>query len=297
MVRAPRALIVALLAASALVGCGGDPPPAAPSAADPARLIAEHVAALKPDGRYRPPRPDEREVAGDAVGLLLAGRADKGAEQLARLGMPSAHGTDPATGRAFTVYASDPRTDRAWGLLLVDTSAPARWVVEVPHPAYDLRTEDIGLDLFRAVPGTVLLVAGAHRQAGGGAADVAHHEDTVFHALAGEYARHGLAQLQLHGFADKNLRGTEAVISTGQVSPGPGPLRVADQLGAAGFAVCRAWQERCGQLEGMSNVQSATAVEHGAVFVHLETSWSTRSDPARRSALARALVAADLPSP
>ncbi|MGY0231472.1 hypothetical protein [Longispora urticae] len=285
--------LVLVLVATVLTGCGAEPAPAP----DPARLLADHVAGLSPDGRYRPPRAEERRAAGTAVDLLLDGGTGRGTDQLASLGMPATRGTDPVTGRPFTVYASDARTERSWGLVLVDGSAPVRWVVEVPHPGYDLHTEDLGLDLFRAVPGTVLLVAGAHRKAGGGAADVAHHEDTVFHALADAYARHGLAQLQLHGYADKNLPGTDAVVSTGQAAPGPGPLRVADQLDGAGLAVCRAWRERCGQLEGMSNVQSAGAAGYGAVFVHLETSWSVRSDPARRSTLARALVAAGLPAP
>ncbi|MEV6521503.1 hypothetical protein AB0M43_06185 [Longispora sp. NPDC051575] len=287
--------LVLLLVATLLSGCGGESAPA--PAPDPARLLAAHVAGLAPDGRYRPPRAEESRAAGAAVELLLAGGTERGADQLASLGMPATRGTDPVTGRPFTVYASDARTERSWGLVLVDGSAPARWVVEVPHPAYDLRTEDLGLDLFRAVPGTVLLVAGAHRKAGGGAADVAHHEDSVFHALADAYARHGLAQLQLHGFADRNLPGTDAVVSTGQAVPGPGPLRVADQLDGAGLAVCRAWREQCGRLEGTSNVQGAAAAGYGAVFVHLEASWSVRSDPARRSTLARALVAAGLAAP
>ncbi|MEV6898927.1 hypothetical protein [Amycolatopsis sp. NPDC051372] len=50
-------------------------------------------------------------------------------------------------------------------MYVIDRSAPPSLVVEVPHPGFDLRTELFGVDLFRQVPGAVLLVAGAHRKA------------------------------------------------------------------------------------------------------------------------------------
>ncbi|WP_051735977.1 hypothetical protein [Amycolatopsis rifamycinica] len=85
----------------------------------------------------------------------------------------------------------------------------------MPHPAFDLRTELFGIDLFRRVPGAVLLVAGAHRKADDSKADVAHEEDSVFHVVATALAGRGLPQVQLHGFHDQNLPSTDIVLSSG----------------------------------------------------------------------------------
>ncbi|MEV8610958.1 hypothetical protein AB0383_24090 [Amycolatopsis sp. NPDC051373] len=83
---------------------------------------------------------------------------------------------------------------------MIDRSAPPSLVVEVPHPGFDLRTELFGVDLFRQVPGAVLLVAGAHRKADDSHADVAHEEDSVFHVVAAALAARGLPTICRRSF-------------------------------------------------------------------------------------------------
>jgi hypothetical protein len=195
------------------------------------------------------------------------------------------------TGRPYGLL-TDPGDERAWGWYLVDRSAPVRLAVEVPHPNSDLRTEELGLALYRAVPGSTLLVAGTHRRVEDDAGDVAHRTDSMFHAVAAEYADQGLPQVQLHGFHDDNLPDTDVVLSPGAGDDGDLVRRIADRLGDADFRVCRSWREDCGRLEGKTNEQGRDAAERGTPFVHVEISRSVRDDPAAWSRLVRALAGA-----
>jgi hypothetical protein len=170
-----------------------------------------------------------------------------------------------------------------------------RLAIEVPHPRTDIATEWVGLDLFRRVAGSVVLFAGAHRRAGRGAADVAHNAGSFFHALSLTLAQRGIAQVQLHGFADWNLPDAQAGVSTGSDRPTPLAERIAAQLGMREITTCRAWEQACGRLEGTTNVQGHAAKESGSVFVHVELSNSVRADAGRRAAVVEALAAAVAP--
>lgn len=264
---------------------------------DPATLIAAFVADLRPDDPYRDPTEEDRQLAANAVGRLV-NDVVHGASlpEMTSLGFSSIASTDPVTGRAFALFRSETDTDRSWGAVLVDRSAPTRLVIEVPHPNFDLRTELLGVEMFRKIPGSIVLVAGAHRRASDGNADVAHNESSLFHAMAVELARRGLPQIQLHGFADKNLRDADVVVSTGSATRLRAARSIADQLAEAGLIVCRAWLRRCGQLEGTSNVQGRAAEKLGATFVHLEISWSVRRGRTGRSTLVDAVAAAGIAS-
>jgi hypothetical protein len=272
-------------------------PPVRPS--DPASAVDRFAASLEPSGPYRDPSRDEREQAAEAVGLLLDDPAnlDRATAVLGGLGFTARRGDDPATRRPYMMFSSQPGDERAWGIILVDLSAPVRLAVEVPHPNSDLRTEVIGTRLFHRVPGSVLLVAGAHRRAAGDEADVAHNGDSLFNVAATQFAERQLNQVQLHGFAEESLPGADVVVSPGAASAS-GPLRrAAEQLTRAGFQTCRAWLRRCGRLEGTTNAQADRAAGTGSVFVHVEISWTVRADDARDDALVDALAKADLTAP
>ena len=205
------------------------------------------------------------------------------------LGFAAHHGTDPVTGRPFSLYVTPDRDERGWGAVLVDRSTRPRLVVGVPHPVFDIHTEKLGIAIHRQVPGSVLLVAGAHRDAAGGRADVAHNARSVFHVLATEFARRKLPQVQVHGFADETFPEAEVIVSTG-AAPTSGAARdVASALRRAGLVTCRAWTRPCGQLEGRTNEQGRAAHDLDAPFIHVELNWSLRRDPARRELLAAAI--------
>ncbi|MCG5459097.1 hypothetical protein PSH03_004862 [Micromonospora sp. PSH03] len=259
---------------------------------DPELLIDELTAGLSRDNPYRDPDAGERAAAQRAARSLVT-EPDAGAD-LDRvfddLGFRAHHGADPVTGRPFSLYLADGSDDRSWGAVLVDRSTTPRTVIEVPHPGFDINTEKLGLVLYRKAPASVLLVAGAHRQAADGDADVAHNDRSLFHALATEFADNGLDQIQLHGFADRNLPTSDAVVSTGSAPVTPVARRIADGLSGAGLNTCRAWVKKCGQLEGKTNEQGRAAAALDAVFIHLELSWSVRRDTEARSRVARVLA-------
>ncbi|SBT47670.1 hypothetical protein GA0070621_2962 [Micromonospora narathiwatensis] len=269
----------------------------ASASVDPAGIVTDFVRQLKPTAPYRDPTATERRAVRDAVDLLLDG--PDGLEDATRLldtvGYTARVTDDPETGRRYAMFATEPGGDGSWGMLLVDLSGELKLAIEVPHPNSDLQTEDVGLRLFRAVPGSMLVVAGAHRRAGGDRADAAHNAVGMFQVVTGRFARRGLNQIQLHGFAEQSLPDEDAVVSNGQRSSNAPLRRMADALEDAGFVTCRAWAVRCGQLEGTTNTQADEARRNRSVFIHLEITWAIRRDADRRAELVAALSSADLP--
>ncbi|GHG11944.1 MULTISPECIES: hypothetical protein [Amycolatopsis] len=237
-------------------------------------LLRSFTAAQSTRQPYRHPTAAELETAATGFAALLDGRP----HHLADLGFSV---TDD-------VVVQEPGTERAWGLYAIDRSAPPSLVVEVPHASSDLRTDLIGLALFRQVPGAVLAVAGAHRRR----EDPAHDTRTVFHELTTLLARRGLPQVQLHGFNDRTMPAADVVVSAGAAEAGDAARRAADRLEAAGFRVRRAWAEPCRGLAGTTNVQSRAAA---GTFLHVELSRTTRET--RRDDVVRALADADLRKP
>jgi hypothetical protein len=285
-----RELLVGIAAAFGGVTAAPDPgPPAAPEL-DAA--VLRLTGAIDPGQAHRAPTAGERAAVPAAIDGLLAGEAGPDtAAAFDRLGMDVAAGGDAASGRPFLLAVSRPGVAESWGAVVVDRGAPASVLVEVPHPVADRRTEHVGLALFRAVPGAVLLVSGAHRRAAGGRADVAHRTDSFFHAVATHLGARGLPELQLHGFARTSLPGADAVVSAGAGAVGAMATRVADELDATGLAVCRAWDEDCGALEGRTNAQGRAAAAGGWPFTHVELGPEVRAD-ARRGATVAALARA-----
>lgn len=252
------------------------------------------AANLRPQAPYRPPSASERKDIVAALSPLFTSFTGidqpRVADALRPLGFTLTVRTDPATGRDYALVVNERGTDRAWGVYLVDLSRPVRVAVEVPHPNFDLGTERIGLALFRAVPGSALLVSGTHRRVEDGAGDVAHRTDSAFHAVAAELAERDVPQVQLHGFHDDSLPNTDVVISPGAGKAGSVIRRVADGIGAAGLVTCLSWERECGRLEGTRNEQGKVAAEREAVFVHLESSRSVRDDEQRWTGLVRAIA-------
>jgi len=258
---------------------------ARPVASDLAGRVRDFLAGQREGQPYRDPSAAEWADASAAFARVLSGSSgDFGA-----FGFSVTEDAD--TGRRYALYTNGPG-DRAWGAILVDLSAPVRLAIEVAHPRTDIDTEWVGLDLFRKVPGSVVLFAGAHRRAGGGAADVAHNEESFFQALSVTLAERAVPQIQVHGFADLNLPDANAVVSTGNDNPNPLATRIATELDMREVTVCRAWARACGRLEGTTNVQGRAAAERGSVFVHVELSNRVRADDARRAVVVEALAAA-----
>jgi hypothetical protein len=258
-----------------------------PNPPDPLRTVEDFAAALRTDAPYRPPDTGERRALVDALTEL-------GTPALVPPDSPpgfrTSMGVDPSTGRKFAMLASTPNDERGWGLYLVDLSTATRMAIQVPHPRADLRTESLGVALFRAQPGAVLMVAGTHRRVANGAGDVAHEPSSMFHAVAEDQSRRGIPQVQLHGFEDTSLPDADVIISPGAGEPGPQHEEIVDRLSADDLRVCAAWRSRCGDLEGRTNEQGKAAAAEHTPFVHVELSRTTRETPTTWHPLTTALT-------
>jgi hypothetical protein len=284
--------IVALVAVvGVLVGISGEDKPASSAQRDLDDVLTSFATTLRPEAPYRPPSASERKDVVAALNPLLTPGFDRSrvTDALRPLGFTLTVDKDSATGREYALVVNERDSERAWGVYLFDVSRPVRTAVEVPHPNFDLGTERIGLALFRAVPGSVLLMAGAHRRAADGAADVAHRSDSAFHAVAADLAKRDVPQVQVHGFHDDSLPDTDVVISPGAGKAGSVIKQIADGIDDADLKTCRSWERECGRLEGTRNEQGMAA-EHRAVFVHLEVNRSVRDDESRWNKLVRAIA-------
>ena len=255
---------------------------------------SQFAGALEPDSPYRPPTVREGENALSGLLPLLTGGKDTQSElqTLTPLGFTLTEGRDSVSDRHFVMAASQPGDARGWGMYIGDYGVPPKLVIEVPHPNFDLNTEQVGVQLYRALPGSAVLIAGAHRRAANGLADVAHNANSLFNLVATGLARKGLPQVQLHGFDDSSLPGVGVVVSGGSTPHTALHERIADRLAAQDVVVCRAWEESCGNLEGTTNVQGQAADSLGTVFAHIESDSELRSDPTQRADLVAALAAA-----
>lgn len=275
---------------------GGGGPARVDASEDLRQELADYVAALRDDAPYRAPNRTESRVLAEAIEQVSqseGGDAGAVARRVSDLGYRVRAGVDGSTGRSFLIASDAAGDERAWGMYVIDVSRPTRLVVEVPHPAFDLHTEEIGLDLFRRTPGAVLAVAGTHRRVGDGAGDVAHRADSMFHAVTARLAARGLPQVQLHGFHDGTLAKADVVLSSGVGPVTVGLRRVAERLDDTGLRVCEAWSDQCGSLEGRRNKQGVYAAEHDALFVHVEMNKSLREDREGRAEVVRILAEAD----
>ncbi|MGY0059580.1 hypothetical protein ACWY4P_24000 [Streptomyces sp. LZ34] len=287
------AVAALLTGALALRGGDGTTGDGGPAGTDLERRITGYTARFGADTGYLPPTRSDRRAVARAVGLLLDGHRAQAAARLDALDFDLRTITDSATGRRYAEISD--RTDagpspRGWGRVYLDLSAPVRWSVQVPHPVADARTEQLGVGVLRGTPGGVLVLAGAHRDAGtGDAADVAHRRDTVFAAVCAELAGRGLPGIQIHGFADDTAPDYDVIASTGRAThqSRTDARTLADALRARDFTVCRAWVRSC-PLEGHTNEQGRTAREEDSPFLHVEFANAIRTD--RRDA-ARAVAA------
>ena len=234
-----------------------------------AQWITGRVQAMHAAAAYHPPAARDLAAGAEALRALLA----DGNPVLPR-GFRLLTGRD-AGGECTGITAG------SWGTIVVRPGTP-RLLVEVPHPRHDWLTDRLGHALFRAVPGAALLLAGAHRHAGGRAADVAHRTDSLFHAFAQTLA---VPEIQLHGFAAATAPAVDAVVSAGAGTRSGLHTEAAAALTDLGL--------RVGEhhlLAGRTNVQGIAAAEAGRPFLHLELAPRARNE--HGSAVVEALAAA-----
>ncbi len=301
LVAVPLAVLVALGLAVGLVfllplSGGGDQPS---HTSDQQRLdldlekqIQEFVAAMPPRSGYTPPTPEQRQAIARGVAQALDGDIEGAQATLGQVGYTIFVGQDRGTGRRFAEVYDQQLPSRGWGRVLIDLTARPSVAIQVPHPGADMWSELMGVELFRAVPGSVMVIAGANRRAGPGErADMAHNTDTVFFAVHEVLRERGLPAVQLHGFIDVKLPDFDVVVSAGPPKHGDLAERTANVLADHGFRVCRPWERACGKLEATTNAQARSAYTRGwGEFVHVEVNQTVRSTERWRKELVLALA-------
>ncbi|MFL6128743.1 MAG: hypothetical protein ACJ73E_06735 [Mycobacteriales bacterium] len=263
--------------------------------ADPVGSVAAGVSARQP---YADPAPAVLDDAVAGLARLVDGDLAGAAGLLGGLGFTVTADFDPVTWRPYALAVSETRTERAWGVYLVDLSEPRGLCVAVPHPKFDAVCERLAVRLWRAVPGTVLALAAVHRNAlvgtGPRIADQARDTGSVFHRLwTSLLGPRGLPQVQIHGFADTTAR-EQVVVSTGVGPPTATAERIADRIAATGRATTRSWDGTADpDLRATTNEQGIAAAAAGWVWAHIEFDRTVRTDPELWEPAIDAVAAAD----
>ncbi|RKH60202.1 hypothetical protein [Corallococcus llansteffanensis] len=215
----------------------------------------------------------------------------------------------------FWVLRERPDNYHGAGAYVVRTGEATEDVVQVPHPYYDIGTEDIGSALFSCPPEgrapRLFMTATAHRYHGTPGetpedpehpADVAHNPDHLFQTVT-DLAARSLPMprvVQLHGFGESKIQKGRsetlaAVVSDGSRTPGTWARRVVAPLEEALGPGVKLFPEGVQVLGGTQNAQARLLQNYpGARFLHLEMSSRTRkalARPARLQRLAQILFA------
>lgn len=189
-------------------------------------------------------------------------------------------GSDPKSKRNYALLRNSFGVPEAWGFYL--KSGVPKIVIQSPHPVADENSEHIAFEIWRRVNNSILMIAGAHRQAGGpggnqGLADVPWNSGSMFNKVALHYIP--LPQLQVHGFTNSTAPDKDIVLASGSALPMQLLVNLADALEAEGFRVGRVW-EGYPELTAVGNKQSLGAKAAGSIFMHMEMNRTVRMSPA-----------------
>ncbi|MFD4366670.1 hypothetical protein [Rhodococcus sp. NPDC058521] len=266
--------------------------PAVAQTVDPIESVVSAAIAAAPgrdSSAYSPP-------SAETVDGIVAGVSD-----LVRDEKPTVDAYDLVTvgvgnGEASAlVEEGNPHAGNGLYAVRSDSAAQVPLIVQVPHPIAEFEVEKMGTQLFATTESELFMMAGAHRTAGGGSADVAHRADTAFAAVNEAVVEPGATVVQLHGFSQANHQTDfgDIVVSSSVDEPSPAVRKLADDLRGGGFETCMYDGENCGALAGTVNVEADAAHAHGAEFIHIEVDQDVRRDAGERTRLVN-LVAQSL---
>jgi len=287
------AIVVAGLVLYLIPTSRKDPEPGKPGAARTDLLsdVRQFTEGMSAETGYTRPTQAERTAIGTGVQRVLDNAPDEAKDVLAAVGYTIRQHVDTATQRTYHEISDNAGNPRGWGRIMIDTSESARLGIEVPHPKADQDSESLGVELFRKAPGSVLVVAGAHRRAAENrVADMAHTTTSVFEELHELLVRRRVPVVQLHGFQNETAPDSDVVVSAGPPLSSPFAVQTAQRLESAGLSVCKPWVTGCPGLEATTNVQAKYSDEQKAEFVHVEVSRDIRDSPSARDQVASVLA-------
>lgn len=266
-----------------------------PVGTDVLAILNTFIAPLSAVQGYREPTGTELTNALTGLGKMLTSTTDA-STLLTPLGFTVVTGVEAVTKRSFALAYSAPPTDqRGWGFFLFDLSAAIDIVIEAPHPVADPNSAQMAFAHWQQRRGALLMVAGAHKDAAAGLANVSLQTNNVFHQLAASYASRKIGQIQWHVYSDATAPGLTQVVSAGTGNAGAAVRRVSTELAAAGFAVGNAWDSSGSStsLTAVTNVQGLDAAAKGSTWIHIENNLTTANDTAARAKAVQAVFGAD----
>ncbi len=196
-----------------------------------------------------------------------------------------------AAGGSFWLLSEPMGDQRGRGWYLFRTDGESAIALEAPHARNDIHTGMIALRLFLAGQSRALAAATVTRHR----ADMAHLDDTFFHAFTLAFARACPTSVvvQLHGFDTESHPGTQAdiIASAGTVSPEPWLADVAQRLQQATSSPVWTYPQDTRQLGATQNAQGrALHATPDCRFLHLELSRELRERLLRDEQLRQALL-------
>ena len=231
----------------------------------------------------------------------------------------------PSERGQFLQLAERGEPTRGWGTVLFNTKQGSDLIIEIPHPAFDIATPELGWRAFQAFNADVLILAGAERKNRTelspdvehrpdlpkySISDMTHVRDSIFQAAHEAVTGPHSTVLQLHGFKARphhekfpDFPADQQFVLTDAANDGYDPpklLAAQDALAKAGYKshICTFENEAMSELGGLPNVQHKEMEERGLVgpgrhaeFIHIEMEKSLRRDNVREVHFARMLEA------
>lgn len=133
---------------------------------------------------------------------------------------------DATRSQSYCALVERPGASVGWGSMIVNRAATSDFVVQVPHPVYELGTWEWGAGVFAETDAHVFMMAGTHRYANAdGSSDVAHNADSPFQAvlagiLSGRVAS-AFEVMQVHGMGTSTCEGVDVHIANGEYGTPP----------------------------------------------------------------------------
>lgn len=196
---------------------------------------------------------------------------------ISSLGFTISSGYEQESRLPYILAVNEYGTSRAWGAYLLDRSRPVTLLIQAPHPVADQYSESIALEMWQKIPGSLLMIAGAHRDAANELADVPWNSGSMFNKVA--EALMPLPQLQVHGFANATAPDYDIVLAAGSATAGQLIRDIADAIELGDFRVGRVW-EGVNVLTALGNKQSIIAQNSSTDFIHLEINRTVRDSSA-----------------
>jgi hypothetical protein len=259
---------------------------------DLGRFVDRFVAALNKRRVYVKPTPRQAKLLSETYRAMRAGKLSRAAILARGLGYEVVRFRDRATHRTFLMLLERRKPRRGWGLYIHAPRSRSKLIVEVPHPHSDIKSEKVGVGVFRRANAADLFVAGSHRRAAADkSSDAAHNESGPFEAVHRGALKPGAVVLQPHGFdeGERSARYGEIVVSSGE-EPTSLATSVAEKLKASGFPTCLYGPGHCEGLGATTNVEGASTRAAGALFIHVELALRLRERNSLRARIVSTLA-------